>query len=134
MRALTQTKPPLIPQPTPRHPLRRCSPKYLTSLDFESPGMELWIDDVYLTDCNLTAPEVGITDFGPPITDAGPAGSPVAAHGRLQVVGTQLQDQSGQAVQLKGVSSFWLNWEGTPYAESLTGLEWMRDNWGLSVA
>src|SRR5687768_10542728 len=37
--------------------------------------------------------------------------SPVGQHGQLRVQGTALVDQSGAAVQLKGISSMWLNWE-----------------------
>ena len=62
-----------------------------------------------------------------------PAGSPVALHGQLKVVGTKMQDQSGNAVQLKGISSYWLNWEGHPDAESKVGLQSMRDNWDISI-
>jgi endoglucanase len=58
---------------------------------------------------------------------------PVEAHGRLAVVGKQLVDQNGDAVQLKGVSSMWLNWETDGYAESAQALVWMRDHWNLSV-
>jgi endoglucanase len=62
-----------------------------------------------------------------------PTGSPVAVHGRLRVEGTKLVDESGNPVQLKGVSSMWLNWESRPFAESHTGLEYARDAWKLSV-
>ncbi len=62
-----------------------------------------------------------------------PEGSPVAEHGQLSVVGTNLVDSSGAAVQLKGVSSMWLNWEEDGYAEDLDGLIYMRDNWNLSL-
>jgi endoglucanase len=55
----------------------------------------------------------------------------VALHGQLKVVGTKLQDQSGNPVQLKGVSSYWLNWEGTKYAESKSAMQYMRDNWKM---
>jgi endoglucanase len=48
-------------------------------------------------------------------------------------VGAQLVDQAGNPVQLKGVSSMWLNWEPTGYAESKEALRWMRDNWQLTV-
>ena len=44
--------------------------------------------------------------------------APVATHGQLKVVGTQLQDQSGHPVQLKGVSSQWLNYESKTFPES----------------
>lgn len=62
-----------------------------------------------------------------------PAGSPVAEHGALHVVGTQLVDSHGNSVQLKGVSSMWLNWEDTGFAEDKAGLSYMRDNWNLSL-
>jgi endoglucanase len=69
------------------------------------------------------------TDWG-----AGDLGAtPVELHGQLHVTGTELRDAAGAKVQLKGVSSMWLNWEGDGYAESLTGLAWLRNNWHLSV-
>jgi endoglucanase len=60
------------------------------------------------------------------------AGSPVALHGALRVQDGTLVDQAGTPVQLKGVSTMWLNWEQN-YASSKEGLRWLRDNWGLSV-
>jgi endoglucanase len=60
------------------------------------------------------------------------AGSPVARFGQLRVEGASLVDQSGSPVQLKGVSTMWLNWESA-YADSKAGLRWARDNWGLRV-
>lgn len=62
-----------------------------------------------------------------------PAGSPVARWGQLSICGTQICNQKGQIVQLKGVSSMWLNWENNGYAENLEALRWMRDNWNLTV-
>lgn len=62
-----------------------------------------------------------------------PANSPVALQGVLRVEGPQLVNAHGEPVQLKGVSSMWLNWESTGYAESFDALTWMRDNWNLSV-
>ena len=59
--------------------------------------------------------------------------TPVEAFGQLRVEGTQIVDAAGEAVQLKGPSSMWLNWEDEGYAESLDALLWMRDNWNLSV-
>lgn len=59
--------------------------------------------------------------------------TPVEAHGHLRVEGTQLVDEDGNPVQLKGVSSQWLNWEDDGYALSLDALIWMRDNWKLSL-
>jgi endoglucanase len=58
--------------------------------------------------------------------------SPVAKFGQLRVEGSALVDQSGNPVQLKGVSTMWLNWEQN-YADNKSGLRWLRDNWGLRV-
>lgn len=63
----------------------------------------------------------------------GPVTPPVEVHGQLQVVGTNLVDVNGNPVQLKGVSSMWLNWESNTFAESKPALQFMRDAWGLSV-
>ncbi len=60
-------------------------------------------------------------------------GTPVEQHGNLSVKGTKLVDESGNPVQLKGVSSQWLNYESDGYATNLSALIWMRDNWKLSV-
>src|SRR5690606_25959396 len=59
--------------------------------------------------------------------------TPVDLHGHLAVSGTHLVGEHGLPVQLKGISSHWLNFEGDGYALNLQALEWMRDNWGLSV-
>ncbi len=63
-------------------------------------------------------------DFGP---------TPVELHGALHVSGTELRDEHEQKVQLRGVSSMWLNWETDGYAENLEGLKWLRNNWHVSV-
>jgi aryl-phospho-beta-D-glucosidase BglC (GH1 family) len=63
--------------------------------------------------------------------DYGP--TPVELHGQLHVSGTELRDASDKRVQLKGVSSMWLNWENDGYAESLEGLKWMRNNWHVNL-
>jgi endoglucanase len=59
--------------------------------------------------------------------------TPVARNGQLRVCGSGLCNQSGARVQLRGISSMWLNWETQPYAENLQALTWMRDNWNLPV-
>lgn len=69
----------------------------------------------------------------PPVTSNPPGNTPVARYGQLRVCGTTMCDQAGNRVQLRGVSSMWLNWETQPYAENLSALLWMRDNWNLQV-
>ena len=60
------------------------------------------------------------------------AGTPVDLFGQLRVDGSALLSADGEPVQLKGVSTMWLNWEQN-FATSKAGLRWMRDNWGLRV-
>ncbi|MGW3888062.1 cellulase family glycosylhydrolase [Micromonospora chokoriensis] len=69
----------------------------------------------------------------PPTTPPPTTGTPVERHGQLRVCGTTMCDKSGARVQLRGISSMWLNWETAPYAENLSALRWMRDNWNLQV-
>jgi endoglucanase len=83
-------------------------------------------------------PGSGGTETGQGGSTAGGGGvgtgpTPVATHGQLRVVGTQLQDEHGDPVQLKGVSSQWLNYESKTFPESKSALQWARDNWKLSV-
>ncbi len=73
----------------------------------------------------------GSAGAGPEVVP--PAGSPVATHGQLSVQGTHIVDEHGDVVQLKGVSSMWLNWDAVGYAEDREGMQWMRDEWGMTV-
>lgn len=57
----------------------------------------------------------------------------VGKHGQLSVRGTELVDAHGNAIQLKGISSMWLNWDPVGYGESREGLRFMRDSWGLRI-
>ncbi|MDX2020100.1 MAG: glycoside hydrolase family 5 protein [Deltaproteobacteria bacterium] len=75
----------------------------------------------------------GMISTGPLDGITAPAGSPVADWGRLKVCGTKICSQRGNAVQLKGISSMWLNWENSGYAKNADALKWMRDNWKVKV-
>jgi endoglucanase len=84
-------------------------------------------------------PEVSDPNYVPPpppeawMPPAQPApGSIVGQFGQLRVDGAQLVNAAGAPVQLKGVSTMWLNWEQR-FAENKAGLQWMRDNWNLTV-
>ncbi|OJH40038.1 glycoside hydrolase [Cystobacter ferrugineus] len=60
-----------------------------------------------------------------------PLASPVAANGKLQVVGNQIRNQNGVAVQLKGMSLFWSQWGGAFYNASVVNS--LADNWKVTV-
>jgi endoglucanase len=59
--------------------------------------------------------------------------SVVTVHGQLHVDGTQLVDEHGDEVQLKGPSSMWLNWENNGYAQNPDGVKYLRDDWHASI-
>ncbi|MGW0217492.1 cellulase family glycosylhydrolase [Micromonospora chokoriensis] len=80
-----------------------------------------------------TPPTTPPSTTPPPTTPPPTTGTPVERHGQLRVCGTTMCDRSGARVQLRGISSMWLNWETAPYAENLSALRWMRDNWNLQV-
>ncbi|MCH2108699.1 MAG: cellulase family glycosylhydrolase [Polyangiaceae bacterium] len=57
---------------------------------------------------------------------------PVEVHGALSVQGGKIIDKNGDPVQLRGISTQWLNWENT-FAGVRQNMEYMRDEWGLEV-
>ena len=63
----------------------------------------------------------------------GPDPTVVERNGHLKVTDGQLVNEAGEPIQLKGVSSMWLNWESQAYAEDARALRWMRNNWKLTV-
>lgn len=105
----------------------------VSAIEFTAPdAAEFWLDQVVALGCRL--PRLNPPLPKPPaLGSAGPEGSPVARHGQLRVEGRTLVDQTGQPVQLKGVSSMWTNWDTRSFAENKAALEFMRDAWGLSV-
>jgi hypothetical protein len=105
----------------------------IQKISFEQSALtDLWVDEVRLTDCEL--PRLNPPIPAPPkLGTAGPEGSPVARWGQLKVDGNRLLDQSGNPVQLKGVSTQWLGLDRSTIPESLEALRWMRDNWKLSL-
>ncbi|HET9955285.1 MAG TPA: glycoside hydrolase family 5 protein [Polyangiaceae bacterium] len=63
----------------------------------------------------------------------GAANTPVQRYGALSVNGANLVDEQGKSVKLEGISSMWLNWDPTGYAQSKAALQYMRDSWNLRV-
>lgn len=64
-------------------------------------------------------------------TSVYPEGSPVAAHGKLSVDGSRLEDAQGTVVQLRGVGSYGLQWR--PQFMNATALSYVEQEWGVSV-
>lgn len=58
-------------------------------------------------------------------------GQGVNKHGQLRVEGTQLKDQYGNAVVLRGVSFGWHNWWPRFYNPS--AVKWLKEDWGCTV-
>ncbi len=56
---------------------------------------------------------------------------PVAKHGKLNVRGTQLVDEHGQDLMLRGVSFGWHNW--WPRFYNAGTVKWLKDDWGCNV-
>ncbi len=70
--------------------------------------------------------------ISPASTVSAAVGGPVVpANGQLKIVGTQLCNQYGQAIQLRGVSSAGLQWYGQFMNKS--SIQWLRDDWGITV-
>ncbi|MBR5867325.1 MAG: glycoside hydrolase family 5 protein, partial [Spirochaetaceae bacterium] len=55
----------------------------------------------------------------------------VDRYGQLQVIGTNLCNQDGQPVQLRGMSSHGLHWYGKFANKDV--LQWLRDDWNTQV-
>jgi len=55
----------------------------------------------------------------------------VERYGQLQVIGTNLCDQAGKPIQLRGMSSHGLQWHGK-YANRDV-LAWLRDDWNMQI-
>lgn len=60
-----------------------------------------------------------------------PAGSPVAINGKLKIVGTQLTNECGNAVQLRGMSTHGPQWFANCY--NTQALDALVNNWGIDV-
>lgn len=56
---------------------------------------------------------------------------PLKEHGKLSVEGTQLVNQKGDPVVLRGVSYGWHNW--WPRFYNASTVKWFRDDWGATV-
>ncbi|KAA6430320.1 glycoside hydrolase family 5 protein [Rufibacter glacialis] len=59
------------------------------------------------------------------------AQTPVEKYGKLSIVGPRVVDQTGKAVQLRGMSLFWSQWQGGFYNPA--AVKWLKDDWQVTV-
>lgn len=59
--------------------------------------------------------------------------TPVEQNGFLKIVGNQLCNQDGQLIQLRGMSSYGLQWESGSKFINYDCLKYLRDNWHINV-
>lgn len=69
--------------------------------------------------------------FQAPVQAQAKTATPVEKYGRLSVEGSQLVDENGKAVQLKGVSSHGMSWY--PQYLNEKAFRTMRDKWGVQI-
>jgi endoglucanase len=74
----------------------------------------------------------GVTDGGGGGGDgSAPTGTPVGDHGQLSVSGNRIVDQSGQPVQLRGMSFGWSQWWGQYWTAGT--VSWLVDDWKVEI-
>ncbi len=57
--------------------------------------------------------------------------SPVQKYGSLKVKDRYLLNKQGEVIQLRGISSFWLNWLGE--FSNPTSIKGLKEEWGISL-
>lgn len=57
----------------------------------------------------------------------------VDIHGQLKVEGVHIKNQCGQAIQLRGMSLFWHQWNNSAAYWNEDVVEWLVDDWKLPV-
>lgn len=57
--------------------------------------------------------------------------TPIQKHGQLSIVGPQIVNQNGEAIQLAGMSLFWSQWIGKYY--NYDCIKWLKNDWKCSV-
>ena len=62
---------------------------------------------------------------------AAPAGSPVAAHGRLAVKGNRVVDAQGRPYAVRGMSLFWSQWQPRYYDPAT--IAWLVRDWRVTA-
>ncbi|WP_299895177.1 cellulase family glycosylhydrolase [uncultured Aquimarina sp.] len=66
------------------------------------------------------------------VTDQMMAQTIVERHGQLKVEGGKIKDKCNRNTQLKGMSYFWHQWEGSEYWNGNI-VKWLRDDWKVEI-
>ena len=82
----------------------------------------LGIAVILLATCGVDDTQQALDKNGKPV---------VERFGKLQVIGTQLCSEAGKPIQLRGMSSFGLQWAGKYANEDV--IRWLRDDWNMQV-
>lgn len=90
-------------------------------------GFSLWLCTVtavalLVSACGADDTQLSVDKNGKTVVDR---------FGRLQVIGTNLCTEAGKPIQLRGMSSFGLQWAGKYANEDV--LRWLRDDWNIQV-
>ena len=56
----------------------------------------------------------------------------VERHGQLHVAGAKILDKCNRPAQLKGMSYFWHQWEGSEFWNA-NAIKWLRDDWKVEI-
>lgn len=125
-----------IPPPetvTPPPPAATESPKPPVQVDDKAPPpAEVSVPtDTPPAATAATAPPQKPDPESKPEPNQAPWGTPVGYNGRLKVVGTELRNQNGQPIQLKGVSTHGLQWNGK-FANPKS-ISWLKNSWNASM-
>jgi len=59
------------------------------------------------------------------------AQTPVEEYGQLAITGSKMVDHNGNEVQLRGMSLYWSQWQGSFYTYNT--VKWLRDDWKCEI-
>jgi endoglucanase len=86
-----------------------------------------------VTPLGTTAPPAPSVSPNPTGSDSTGAEGPVAINGRLEVCGTQLCNQHGRPIQLRGMSTHGLQWYGWGSCLTDASLDALVSDWGADI-
>ena len=77
----------------------------------------------------VETPDEGEETEEPPVTVSG---SVVDTFGQLSINGRHVVDKNDNPIQLRGMSLFWSQWDGSPYYNQAT-VKWLKEDWHATI-